>query len=403
LATQVEKLRNLIQLDKDLQSIQDLDILLEKILFSARQFTNADAGTIYSREDNKLTFRFAQNDTQQKLLPPGEKLIYSIFSVDINEKSISGYVAQTKKILNIPNVYRLDPEKPYSFNSTVDKTSRYRTRSMLTVPLLDNSNEVLGVLQIINSKSVNGNIVTFNKEKELYVQHFANSASVALERAKLTRQIILRMISMAELRDPKETGPHVNRVASYAVEIYERWAKNRNMNSQLIEHNRDLLRMSAMLHDVGKVGISDLILKKPGGFNDEEYAIMKTHTFCGARLFNENQSEFDNMALMVALTHHENWDGTGYPGPIDLTTGQPVPDAPPLSGENIPIYGRIVAIADVYDALCSHRVYKKAWKEEDVLAEMRKLSGSKFDPELVDIFFEILDHIKNIQAKYPDD
>lgn len=403
MATQkVEKLRELIQLDKELQGVQDLDILLEKILFNARNFTRADAGTIYLREGNKLTFAFAHNDTQQKRLPPGEKLAYSIFSVAIDEKSISGYVAQTKKILNIPDVYKIDPAMPFSFNSTVDKQTDYRTKSMLTVPLLDNNNEVLGVLQIINSKNEKGNLVSFNKEKELYVQHFANSASTALERAKLTRQIILRMISMAELRDPKETGAHVNRVASYAVEIYERWAQNHGVDLQVIDHNRDILRMAAMLHDVGKVGISDIILKKPGKFTEEEYTIMKKHTYYGAMLFKEKQSEFDEVASLVALTHHENWDGTGYPGSLNFETDKIDPRIQPLKGDRIPLYGRIVALADVYDALCSRRVYKEPWQDDQVEEEIRKMSGAKLDPELVGIFFDILDHIKNIRNKYPD-
>ncbi|MDR1893135.1 MAG: HD domain-containing protein [Spirochaetales bacterium] len=399
---QTEKLGQLIALDKELQSIQDLDILLEKILLNARIFTQADAGTIYLREKDKLTFAVAQNDTRQKRLSPGEKLAYSVFSVDINEKSISGYVAKTKEVLNIPDVYKIDSAKSYSFNPSVDVSTNYRTQSMLTLPLLDNNNEVLGVLQMINSQDAQGNRVAFDADKELYVQHFGNSASLALERAKLTRQIILRMISMAELRDPKETGAHVNRVASYAVEIYERWAKKHGLNERVIDRNRDMLRMAAMLHDVGKVGISDLILKKPGRFTDDEYSVMKQHTWFGANLFKERQSKFDEVAAEVALTHHESWDGTGYPGPLNMSTGYPDPSRPPLKGEDIPLYGRIVSLADIYDALCSRRVYKEPWGDDKVEEEIEKMRGSKLDPELVDIFFDILEHIKNIRGKYPD-
>jgi HD-GYP domain-containing protein (c-di-GMP phosphodiesterase class II) len=224
----------------------------------------------------------------------------------------------------------------------------------------------------------------------------------------MTRAILLRMIRMAELRDPKETGPHVNRVAGYAVEIYERWAYKKGLPTREIEKTRDNLRMAAMLHDVGKVAISDLILKKPARFTDDEYEIMKTHTYMGARLFVDKQSEFDDIAQMVALTHHENWDGTGYPGRIDVETGIPldIPDGccstPGKKREEIPLFGRIVAIADVYDALCSNRVYKEAWTEDKVLEEMRKMSGTKFDPELVEVFFEVLPNIQTVLSKYPD-
>jgi response regulator RpfG family c-di-GMP phosphodiesterase len=110
---------------------------------------------------------------------------------------------------------------------------------------------------------------------------------------------------------------------------------------------------------------------------------------------------------MVALTHHENWDGTGYPGNVDIETGKPLKTdrngkAVPLKGEEIPIFGRVVAIADVFDALSCKRVYKEAWEEEDVLKEMKKLSGTKFDPELIEIFFESLDYFRNIMHRYPE-
>jgi len=165
--------------------------------------------------------------------------------------------------------------------------------------------------------------------------------------------------------------------------------------------------MAAMLHDVGKVAISDLILKKPAKFTEEEYDIIKSHTYLGARLFGEKQSVFDEVASTVALTHHENWDGTGYPGHVDVATGKPlIADergrATGLRGEEISVFGRIVALADVYDALSSKRVYKSAWDEDSVLDEIKKLGGSKFDPELVEIFFESIDFIRSIRRRYPD-
>jgi HD-GYP domain-containing protein (c-di-GMP phosphodiesterase class II) len=161
-----------------------------------------------------------------------------------------------------------------------------------------------------------------------------------------------------------------------------------------------------MLHDVGKVAISDLIMKAPRRFTPEEYEIMKTHTTQGARLFIDKQSAFDDIAQEVALTHHENWDGTGYPGFVDVE-GNYSAQTPPAEtrkrkGEEIPLFGRIVALADVYDALRSVRVYKDAWTEDKVLEEMRSMKGTKFDPELLDIFFEVLPNINTIAVKYPD-
>ena len=164
--------------------------------------------------------------------------------------------------------------------------------------------------------------------------------------------------------------------------------------------------MAAMLHDVGKVGISDLILKKPAKLTPEEYEIMKSHTVIGARLFERMHSEFDEMAAVVALNHHENWDGSGYPGYIDVTTGEPLETDGVQSGkkgDEIPIYGRIVALADVYDALSSKRVYKEAWSQDDVLNEIKKDSGTKFDPELIDIFLNNYNYFRSIAARYPED
>ncbi len=403
---ELEKLSTIVRLDNELNTIQDLDILLERILLEARKISGADAGSIYIRDNNKLQIKYSQNDTLDGMLPDGEKLIYSIFTIPIDEKTISGYVAQSGRMLCIDNVYNLPPEAPYSFSSKYDMISGYRTESMLSIPLRTNDGAVLGVLQIINKKK-NGEIIAFNPDDQLMVAHFALNATFALQRAAMTRTIILRTIRMAELRDPKETGPHVNRVAGYAVELYERWATRRGATMHELSHNMDTLRLAAMLHDVGKVAIPDQILKKPGRFTPEEFEVMTTHTFLGARIFEDRFSELDEMTRIVALTHHENWDGSGYPGMIDPVSGE-ISEvghdgrARRLKGEEIPIFGRIVALADVYDALRSQRVYKEAWREEDVLAEIKKLSGTKFDPEIVDIFFDALPVIHQIGDRYAD-
>lgn len=405
--SEAQKLRNILSLDSELNKIQDLDILLERILLEARRVVNADAGSIYVRRGDELEITYSQNDTKQKELPEGEKLIYSIFKIPINDKTVSGYTAFTGEPLNISDVYNLPKHAPYGFNPSYDRISGYKSTSMMAVPLKSNNGEILGVIQMINAMNGKGEVVPFDKDNEIVIMHFATNASVALERAQNTRAILLRMIMMAEMRDPKETGPHVNRVAGYSVEIYERWARKRGFTEKEIQRTRDNLRMAAMLHDVGKVAISDTILKKPARFTDEEYSVMKSHTFIGARLFVNKQSEFDEIAQLVALSHHENWDGTGYPGHVDIHDGQPTKkdqngNAQGLKGEEIPLFGRIVAIADVYDALSSQRVYKKAWSEEDVLAEMRKMSGTKFDPELLDAFFDVLPTIRTISQKYAD-
>lgn len=406
---QDKKLEEIIQLGAELNTIQDVDILLERILKEAIHCVDADAGTIYERKGDYLVFSYAENETKRKRLPPGEKLIYTGFQLPINKKSISGYVAATGEILNIEDAYLIPEEADYSFDRNFDRRTNYRTKSMLTVPLISETKAVIGALQIINRKDKDGNIIAFNEADELFVHHFASTASMVLQRALMTRALVLRMIDMARLRDPKETGAHVNRVAAYSVEIYERWAYDKGISEEKINGDRDVLRMAAMLHDVGKVGISDTILKKPARFTAEEFNIMKTHTNIGGQLFQERHSRFDDVAAIVAFSHHENWDGKGgYPGHVDMNSGEILKtDAQgrPLSkqGEEIPIFGRICAIADVYDALSCKRVYKEAWTEDDVLNEIEKERGRKFDPDVVDAFFKSLHMIKSIYTKYPDE
>ena len=135
---------------------------------------------------------------------------------------------------------------------------------------------------------------------------------------------------------------------------------------------------------------------------------MKSHTWQGFRLFQNRESVLDRISSEVALDHHENWDGSGYPGHIDADgiENHEAGDqtfGPGKKGEEISLYGRIVALADVYDALGNKRVYKEAWEEAEVLAEIRDMAGIKFDPDLVDVFFEILENIKMVTRKYEEE
>jgi HD-GYP domain-containing protein (c-di-GMP phosphodiesterase class II) len=399
------------QIDSDLSKIQDADILLERILLEARRVLNAEAGTIYVREGDQLVFKYTQNVTLEKRLPPGQKLPMSNARIPIDESRFAGYAAKNRVVLRIDDAYAIPPDKPYKFSPSFDQQNNWRTRSILAHPLITSSGNLIGVIQVFNALGENGEVLPFTARDEKIVGHFASSATNALERAYMTRSIILRMNRMAEMRDPKETGPHVNRVAGYAAEIYDRWAFNRGLPESERERTKDMLKMAAMLHDVGKVAISDLILKKPARFTPEEYKVMQAHTCFGAKLFVDPSSELDRISAEVALRHHENWDGTGYPGMVDIWAEDPISaplecgedgGARRLRGEEIPLGGRIVAVADVYDALVSKRVYKEPWDSGKVYDEIRSMSGTKFDPEIVSAFFEILPRIEEIRSRYPD-
>ncbi len=403
-----EILAKIIKTETFLHSIQDVDVLLEQILAEARSVVNADAGSIYVASKNRLAIQYAQNDTLQRRLPPGQKLPYGYFEFPIDNSTIAGCSAGMKKLINVPDVYHIGPDKPYKFGKETDMATGYKTVSNLTIPLLTISGMLLGVLQVLNALDENGKPHAFTSDDEIYLTHFASNASVALERTLLTRSMIMRMIKMAELRDPRETGMHVNRVANYAVEIYDRWAFNNSVPQKERNDFRDALKIAAMLHDVGKIAIPDEILKKNGRLTDEEFAVMQTHTWIGARLFNKDESNLDRFSSEIALNHHENWDGSGYPGFVNPETGEPLkinaetgkPQG--KAGEEIPLGARIVSLADVYDALSSRRSYKDAWEEEQILNEIKSMSGIKFDPEIVKAFFEILPFIHAIKKRFRD-
>ncbi|MFC1552333.1 HD domain-containing phosphohydrolase [Candidatus Latescibacterota bacterium] len=402
-----QQLKELIFMSGELAKVNDFDVIMGKILKSARDFVNCDAGSIYIKKDESLEFSYTQNDTLENNLPPGSKLIYNTFTVPIDNNSISGYVTLTGETLNILDAYNLPEQLPFKFDQSIDKRSEYRTQSILTVPLKTSTKDIVGILQLINALDDDGNVIPFKPELELYVDYFANSAANALERTILTRTILLRLIKMTELRDPHETGEHVRRVAGFSLEIYEKWASNKMVSQKEILHTRDVLHMAAMLHDVGKAAISDFILKKPGKLNDEEYNIMKTHAVFGAQLFCDPTSEYEKASQIIALNHHERYDGKGYPGHIDPVLGEPIKEYTddngkplPKKGEEIPLLGRIVALADVFDALTFSRSYKDAWEEERVLDEIKKERGKHFDPEIVDAFFDSLPSIRNVAERY---
>jgi response regulator RpfG family c-di-GMP phosphodiesterase len=157
-----------------------------------------------------------------------------------------------------------------------------------------------------------------------------------------------------------------------------------------------------MLHDVGKVAISDTLLRKRGPLDGDEYLQMQRHTVLGARLFKNSTSDWDDMAAEIALNHHERWDGSGYPGRVEDNANDEWRPACGKKGEEIPVFARIVALSDVYDALSSQRAYKESWPAAEVARYIREQKGRQFDPELVDVFFSIYDVIQAIQVKYAE-
>lgn len=235
------------------------------------------------------------------------------------------------------------------------------------------------------SKPVNPTLLKVRIENQLalydqsrMLQNEVKKRTNELSRTRL--EVVERLGRAAEYRD-NETGQHVIRVGKYSKTLALAHGLNKDF-ADVIEH-------AAPMHDVGKIGISDTILLKPGKLTDEEFTTMKTHAIIGATILDGSDYELMRMANVIAASHHEKWNGSGYPYG--------------LSGEDIPIEGRIVAIADVFDALASKRPYKDPWPVEKIIKVMNEDAGSHFDPALIETFNNILPTFFEILETYKDD
>jgi putative two-component system response regulator len=199
------------------------------------------------------------------------------------------------------------------------------------------------------------------------------------ENEHLQQDLLDSLSRAAEFRD-NETGQHVQRMSHYSRLLAQA--------ADVDETTTELLFRAAPLHDVGKIGIPDRILLKPGPLTDEEFALVRQHPEIGAAILGGRESPLMSLARTVALTHHERWDGHGYPQGLD--------------GESIPLEGRIVAIADVFDALTSERPYKAPWSTDEAIDWMREQRGQHFDPRLLDRFLDIQPEILDIKRKFAD-
>lgn len=370
-----------------LSNQNNLHDLLELIVREARQITRADAGSIYIKEGSKLHFRVSQNQTiETRRSAGGDQPRFKGFSMEISRHSIAGYVASTGETLNIPDVYHLPADVEYSFNKDYDRDNDYRTQSMLQVPMKDPAGEIIGVLQLINALDAQVRVMVFAPDQEALVQSLASQAAVCIRNNRLTLKLkkayldtIHRLAIAAEYRD-EDTAAHIMRMSNYSAVI----ARCMGMPAEDVE----IIKYASPMHDVGKIGISDKILLKPGKLTDEEFLEMKRHTIIGGKILTGGDSEPLITSEIIALTHHEKFDGSGYPRG--------------LKGEEIPLSGRVVALADVFDALTTKRCYKEAFPVEKARAIIDEGSGKHFDPGVVDCFHGCVDEILEIKHTYSD-
>lgn len=214
-------------------------------------------------------------------------------------------------------------------------------------------------------------------ERNLYEERLEQEVRERTAEIRATQeQITLRLITASGFRD-EETGAHIRRMGEYAAIL----AQAIGLEEKAVEE----MRLAAPMHDIGKIGVTDAILRKPGKLNDDEFNQIKEHTIIGARILEGSQIALLNLARDIALYHHEKWNGSGYPQG--------------LHGEDIPLCARIVAVCDVYDALVNDRVYRPALLEDMAIAIMKEGRGLFFDPRILDIFMEQLPRLQAIRKK----
>ncbi|MDE2292295.1 MAG: GAF domain-containing protein [Elusimicrobia bacterium] len=327
-----------------------IDSLLTIIAEEVRHILNADRCSVFliEAEKGELWTKVA--------LGVGEKVL----RIPIGQ-GIAGFVAKTGSAVNIRDAYR-----DTRFTQDFDRITGYQTKTVLAIPLKDREGKALGVFEVLNKAKG-----AFNEEDEGFLRILATIAASSIENAKLYENLrkshletIYRMAMVAEYRDQQDTASHLRRISKYTGLV----AAELGLALDLVED----LRYASPLHDIGKVAIPDSILLKPGKLTPDEYEEMKKHPVYGGRMLENAESRLLKLARNIALSHHEHWDGTGYPYG--------------LKGEEIPMEARIVSVVDVFDALTTRRVYKGAWSAEDTFRYMHEQSGRLFDPKVIDAF-----------------
>jgi HD superfamily phosphodiesterase len=357
-----EKIELFFEFAFELGSKRNIDDVLKVVVDFTTKILDCDRASIfvYNKETSKLWTKVAHG-LEEKI------------EVDQNI-GIVGWVFSNRKPLIVNSPYS-DPR----FNPETDKKTGYRTKSIIAVPLITYSGNAVGVLEGIN-KNGEG----FTDDDLEFARVLAVQAANAIENAilyeelkKAQEEIVMRLSIAAEFRD-STTYNHLVRMSLYSYLI----AKEMGFDEEWCEK----LKLAAPMHDIGKLGIKDTILLKPAKLTDEEFEEMKKHTIYGYEILKDSTIDILKMASNIALCHHEKYDGTGYPRG--------------LKGEEIPIEARIVAVADVFDALTSRRPYKEPYEIERAVEIIEKDSGKHFDPKVVQAFKKALPEIIKILKKY---
>jgi HD-GYP domain-containing protein (c-di-GMP phosphodiesterase class II) len=372
--------------------------LLSRVLLKSRRLTGAEAGTIFITRGRGQHRRLEAADIQNDVI----QVAPADFVVPLTTASIAGFTAVTGGTVFVDDLYHLPKRVPYGFDPSFDDAYGYRSRSMLSFPLVNHDRQVIGVVQLINRRvaGVDGPlpfepeqadlIVPFNHivggaiERADMLERIADRNTRLRERNRLLKeqrsriealqheteeafQLSIRLLARAAEIHDENTAQHVERVNEYSFFLGTRLG--------LPASFCDEIRYSAQLHDVGKMSIDVAILRKTGRLDDRELREMRNHPVYGHQIL--SASDRLSMAAEIALNHHEQWNGGGYPA------GR--------NGEEIPMSARIVALADIYDALRAERPYKPGMSHAQARATIlegddRLAPGDHFDPAVLQVF-----------------
>ncbi len=348
-----DRIRRLINSSLDMDKVLNLSMeLMEKC-------TGATASSIllYDEDANELKFYLATGDSKD---------ILKIIRMPADQ-GVAGRAFQTGRTLLIPEAAK----SPF-FYKQVDEKSKFVTRNLIATPI-EVQGKRIGVIEVLNKAQG-----TFRPRDSKTLQMISREISIAIENARLYDEVkrayiesMLKMAKAEKLRD-NDTGLHIERTGEYAYRL----------GPSLGFAARDLenLKVSMMMHDIGKVATPDAVLLKPGKLDPGEWAVMQQHTTRGGEIL--GRGEHMKIAVDIATCHHEKWDGSGYPRRID--------------GARIPLAARLAAIIDVFDALSSKRPYKDPFPPEQVLQILREGKGTHFDPHILDLFTDRIEEMREV-------
>lgn len=362
-APKIDPLLSLLDFAKHTSAIQHLDELLDRLVTEAQAILLADRVSIFLLDPvNKIFWsKVAQGLTERIVVPMHQGIVGKTFHL--------------RRLINIKEAHD-DPD----FHCDYDLKTGYFTHSLLSCPMINLKGDQLGVFQALNKRGGGA----FIKKDEEVIQFIAGLAAIAVENARLYEQLeeaardtILRLAAAAEFKDA-DTGSHLIRMSRYSRLIAEKMG--------FPEEFCRRIELASPMHDIGKLGVPDAILHKPGKLSSDEWVEMKKHPFYGAQILDHSHNELIVMSRNIALTHHEWFDGSGYPRG--------------LKGEEIPIEGRIVSVADAFDALSTRRSYKEKFSLDETLKILDDGRNTHFDPAVLDAFYANLEAILKVQMSF---